>query len=316
MFRHPLLYVWIVLIGAFVGMGLLRSAREVPSIAQSVDTSRPATGAASPATSVDEPKHKQYAAGGNRETSKPDQSKDEDSTKWTDRWIAYVTVALAAVAIAQFAAAGLQAKWTRRAVDVAKRSADIAEKAAEAPTGAVDQAARSVDIAKQALGTERAWLTFDQITPVTATNGRMAGVPFKWALAFKVDWKNLGRSPAVNPQLTLSIIPVAFDAADPPPRLAVDWNQCPVGFPIAPSGRSVYPAPLGIADGVLDSFWKREIAIVVFSSARYGDTFDSNAVHVSEVCLRIAYDGEQNMSDGSVRPNYETRAFGPQTAPT
>ncbi|MBR0690150.1 hypothetical protein JQ594_29870 [Bradyrhizobium manausense] len=177
----------------------------------------------------------------------------------------------------------------------------------------IAEAKKSADAAMLAVGSERAWLSFEKVNTLTSPSGEVDGVPFQSAVGFVVQWKNNGRSPAIKVQIVTGfrVIPARTEKA---PRFDPPWDSARASVPIGPSG-VVMGEARAAADGVLDSIIRRENVFVLYSAVRYFDVFNSEIMRTSETCFRIEYNGEVQTPEGS-HANWNVQGFGPQNTAT
>jgi hypothetical protein len=171
-------------------------------------------------------------------------------------------------------------------------------------------AVRSADAAMLAIGSDRAWMTFDDLSITGATDSSLNGVPFKNAVVFGVRWRNRGRSPALKCEciIDMRIIPATENIAPPfVPHWGADRNTTPIG-PDA-FARS---QPSFVIDAQIDEFHRWNTVVIVYSAIRYRDVFNTTIERFSEMCVKVRYGGQQKVNDGPLIPRYEITAFGPQ----
>jgi hypothetical protein len=184
-------------------------------------------------------------------------------------------------------------------IAVANRSARAAEMAAEA--------------AIEAVGSDRAWMVFDTLPITGATNSILNGVPFENGVIFQVEWRNRGRSPALNSECFVDIR--FIDAADNvAPAFAPSWGAERHSYPIGPNATIKSSSVLAI-DNQINELQNWTTVAIIYSALRYRDTFTA-VDRSSQVCLKVRYGGLEKSNNGSLLPRYEVSAFGPQNTAT
>jgi hypothetical protein len=197
---------------------------------------------------------------GGEQTPKAAQNEDDSSIKWTDVWIVRLTAVLAALAAAQFTAAWLQARWTRKAVEVAKEAADAAR-------GSADVAKRTADIMEQ--NAER-----DLRAYVSLGGPKLADVAAGKQPAAIFNVINSGRTPAQNVQIAIACYASeTFDAAKAlPPAVPPGASNAFIGIGQRMPSRIVLsksPISVDLFNAVKDGRYE----IFVYGTITYDDSF-------------------------------------------
>jgi hypothetical protein len=171
-------------------------------------------------------------------------------------------------------------------------------------------AVRSADAAMLAIGSDRAWMTFDEIAINRAGDSTLDGAPFKNAVLFEIKWRNRGRSPALRCEcfIDMRIIPSTDNI---PPVFVPHWGTDRNASPIGPGAIATSP-PRFVLDAQIDEFHKWNTVVIIYSAIRYRDVFNTTIERFSEACVKVRYGGLQKINDGPLVPRYEPTAFGPQ----
>ena len=164
------------------------------------------------------------------------------------------------LALAQFVAAGLQARWTRKAVEVAKE-------AAEAARGSADVAKRTADIMEQ--NAERDLRAYVSLGGPKLTDVEAGKKP---AAEFNVI--NSGRTPAQNVQIAIACYASEkFDAAMAlPPAVPPGASNAFIGISQRMPSRIVLsksPISVDLFNAVKDGRYE----IFVYGTITYDDSF-------------------------------------------
>ena len=290
--KHTPWLVPLVLFGAVMSVPLLRQPAEMP-VGTSGEHNPANTGENQPKAKVpsasialgrkdDQPK----SAKGGEQAAKSPQNEDDGSVKWTDVWIVRLTAVLAALALAQFTAAGLQARWTRKAVGVAKEAADAAK--------------ASTEIANKS---QRAFLF-----------GKFACVPHIVADQLKEyvvwsQWENTGLTPATDVRSWIDVQTLPTIENRDPLFSIPTKGPAAVAGPRS-TGKSGYKT---IAIEKFIELWGRETEIYVLSRIEYRDILDPTTLHHHEQCVRLELIHEPSTPPPKDHPSYITfNVHGPQ----
>ena len=240
---------------------------------QSAETKRNGTksqqsgtkGTAPSGAAVSQKKDKQNSAGDNRKSTNAKQAKDDDGIKWTDQWITILTAVLAAVALAQFIAAWLQAHWTRAAVKVAKDALTQLERAF-----VVFKTARSGDAYRDPSKAGADDVRDEQFIPIFVELENSGATPTR-QLRAHVSFSEFGPNG----------LPKGFSYLD------TDTGSDPTTFVIGPKATSSM-SPFGINFAALERIRDGKTSGYLWGWVEYDDIFADTLRHRTEICMRIA----------------------------
>lgn len=199
-------------------------------------------------------------------------------------------------------------------IEFLRESAESQSREMQASIAASQQTANA---AMLAIGSERAWFTVERIPVGEASDGKIGERNFAQAVFARVFWKNTGRSPAVDPSLFITSVVIPFSSESVPIFMA-DWESQDAGNspPIGPDSLAT-SGPTPLVDAERDALFERRIAMVVYSSIRYSDVFSPGITRISEVCVRIRYDGSiTDTNTGKISHNWAVQPIGPQNTAT
>jgi hypothetical protein len=177
-------------------------------------------------------------------------------------------------------------------------------------------AQQSATAATQALSANRAWIILDSLAMHQAAGGKIGDADFKLGVMAQANWRNRGRSPAIRAQIfTTGQLGNFLD--ETAPQFIPDWRAMSesTSAPIGPD--QVVSGPLSyMVDADRAAIIERRAAFFVYSMVRYTDIFSPEQERISEICLRVRFNGEIVGKDGVKSMNWETTAIGPQNAAT
>jgi hypothetical protein len=179
---------------------------------------------------------------------------------------------LAAVALAQLIAGGLQALWTGSAVRVAKRAADAADRSAEVAERSLVQLQRALVVPTNFV-----------VTTIVNRQNRIIGY------MVTAHFQNTGNTPAkrftgtANTYVLEGTLPEDFRYPD---RVAADPAHGTVG------PRVIVPYPISIAiQDIVDIQQGRKKGFM-YGWVEYSDIFESTKRRRTEFCVRIEVNGD------------------------
>lgn len=226
--------------------------------------------------------------------SSPDQ-KGSEAPKWTDIWVAVLTVVLAAVAAAQFMAGALQAKWTRKAVFVARDSADAAGLAAKAAEASVLLAEKTSVLQLRPYVTstdlQRHWMHEPEDTNLIHS----------WRIG--VVWENSGQTPATG---VFACLNAEFFSDGLTPE-SVNWSD---SAHFATQARDLGPGQRFVSrlEIPIDKFvraWKGEGTVYYWAWVEY-DGLQPTLRHRTEVCGTVRFTTDPTKIDALTADSFET----------
>jgi hypothetical protein len=164
--------------------------------------------------------------------------------------------------------------------------------------------------AAEAAYSERAWVTPETLDGVGIRHLFVDGVEYDEGLGAIVKWKNTGRSPAIRLEIySLSkILPSEaatpiFDEEVPNPEEV----RGILGPTVIASSQLLH-----ICGEDLSGFREKKVRWYVYSRATYSTIFEPEIRRVSEVCVRVEWNGDIRQSDGSYAPRINFTAIGIQ----
>lgn len=268
------------------------------------DTQEPQTSAAPNPTSITAP---QPVEGGDN-TSPKRPEPDQDQANWLERF--FYEIKITDVLLVAFTA--ILALYTGRLWYATAGLWDAAKEQSRDMKNSIAAARDSADAAMAAVGSERAWISFEKLECSDLGDGIIDNVAVKRGIRFHPQWKNQGRSPAINAQAYtgFKIVDIA-DQSIPP--FCHTWGKDVGSFPFGPN------IPVGVNAVALgdinrDDLINRKTAIIIYSVVRYRDIFKNNIAR--EVCLRVTFGGHIKNSDGTTGVRWEIRPVGPQNNAT
>lgn len=174
-------------------------------------------------------------------------------------------------------------------------------------------AAAAAKAAKDAIGTERAWITARRVDCGTATDATVDGVHYPRAYVFSVAWINSGRSPAVKSDIFT--FHRTLGSSDQCPEFEPNWNSFDSGATIGPN-LEVSGAVRAVVGKDYERFASGVAKVFIYSAVRYFDTFKKTMVRESEACFEVKLDGSLDAGGGRLIPRFSTRAVGAQCKAT
>ena len=176
-------------------------------------------------------------------------------------------------------------------------------------------AQQSAAAAAQALSANRAWMIWDNIPIHQASEGMMGDINFKIGLMAQPAWKNRGRSPALRTQI-VSTSKLGNFSDEIPPQFVPSWAlTAEAGAPVGPDQSASGPyCPM--VDQDRSAIIERRAAWFIYSAVRYRDIFSPEIERISEICVRVRYNGEATDKDGKKSLYWEIVATGPQNTAT
>ena len=192
-----------------------------------------------------------------------------------------------------------QAEETKEQLMIGKQSADAVRDAADA--------------AMAAAGSERAWMSFDEVDFADFKDGYIGKNFVKAGIAVRVRWINKGRSPSIKCCTYICCNLLSIEELVPPLFLH-QWPESQASAPVGPD-LFVRTALIPVGESDRQDIYARKSALIVYAAVRYNEIFRSNIPRVSEVCLRIIFNG-QEVVNGETKPMWDIAAFGPQNTAT
>ncbi len=179
---------------------------------------------------------------------------------------------------------------------------------------AVRAAQISAEAAMTALGSDRAWLSFDGIDFGQMSASILEDGTWGDAISCRIRWRNKGRSPALkaNTFIDYRVIDISDEVTIQ--NFSAIWSEFAQTFCIGPEG-TANTRFRAISSTETGNFFNRKISWIVYSEVSYVDIFNSNILRTSSACIRVIING-QIVEDGVVKPNYEIMAFGSQNTMT
>ncbi|SRR5579883_1261294 len=178
----------------------------------------------------------------------------------------------------------------------------------------ITAAERSADAMALIASANRAWMTYDDLQIVFLPDSVIDGIPEVRGLGFRIMWRNIGRSPALNAEIFIQHHVV--DVADRNvPHFEADFGENRFGAAIGP--RFSPGSPMR-AVGTIghDNIMNRNSAVILYSCIRYTDIYNLATERLSEVCLRITFEGFRLGAPSPQQPNWGIEIVGPQNAIT
>ncbi|WP_125901065.1 hypothetical protein [Methylobacterium indicum] len=160
-------------------------------------------------------------------------------------------------------------------------------------------AAIAAQAAMDAVGAERAWLSFMNINIAPTRNTEIYGKIHEETITFNIAWINSGRSPAIN--VNTSIISSVLDLDAKLPHK--DLEAPSTGGVVGP-GISVLSPEVAIYGNDLALFKQRKKKFVIWSKATYETTYHKGIVRQTECCVEIIFNGMKAKDDGSFEPRF------------
>jgi len=179
---------------------------------------------------------------------------------------------------------------------------------------AVKAAQISAEAAMTALGSDRAWLSFDGIDFGQMSASILEDGTWGDAISCRIKWRNKGRSPALKANTFIDYKVIDISDEENIPKFSASWSEFAQTFCIGPEG-TANTRFRAISSAETENFFSRKIAWIVYSEVSYVDIFNSNILRTSSACIRVIING-QIVEDGVVKPNYEIMAFGSQNTMT
>ena len=181
------------------------------------------------------------------------------------------------------------AKSAREGVRVAWWQVGIGLIGAALLAASLIYSARAAIAAQDVLKAERAWMTWEPVTILPATDGDQN------SLAFQVNWVNSGRSPAMGfqSQLSIDVTPLGGNIPD-----FASLPLIPEGM-IVGHGTKVPSSFLAISSASADAVLRREAKVYIYSRCVYRDIFDKNIVRETEIYGSMVYQAGGTRHDGS-----------------
>jgi hypothetical protein len=200
-----------------------------------------------------------------------------------------------------------QAEKMRQSIREQRRTAFASIVAARA-------AKRSASAARDALKSDRAWITFNMIVMGEARNSSFEGRIFVNGIGIAAQWKNTGRSPA---QYVTTVNKVKLIAPGAPPPIFEVTAEDKI---TQDSGRGVGELVSGFMQFVDDAdsaaFRAQTQLLVFYSRVIYFDLYEPNVAGVSETCLEISYMAGRVSSGGAEQLPIAYRVVGSQNRMT
>ena len=175
-------------------------------------------------------------------------------------------------------------------------------------------AINAIDVARDAIGIERAWVTFFDVVPEThaaLTTGD--GVTHQSGIMMYIRWKNSGRSPAIKCIMygegRLIGIKEEIPTIVPMPNADVSHGL------IIAQNQTSGAIPLTIVGADFDRFINREI-MAVYSKVTYIDVYKPEITRESECCVSVSYRGQILGPNGGRNFTYDIYPRGPQNTAT
>ncbi|BCG77800.1 hypothetical protein [Mesorhizobium sp. 113-3-3] len=165
--------------------------------------------------------------------------------------------------------------------------------------------------AREAIGVERAWLTFSGMRNEFHTDLKMPdGVVHAKAIAFSPKWMNTGRTPALKSEaLSMGNI-IGFE--DPIPEFTPKDNDGEVMAMVIGPGVTVNSFPFYVVGDNLTALLGRHKRVAIYSKVTYADVYQPGITRCSECCISIKYKGQHLAENGEVTEIFDVAATGPQ----
>jgi hypothetical protein len=226
-----------------------------------------------------------------------------------------VLTALATIAIACFTLSLRQS--TDKLWDAGERQLKLLSDTSAAQSrdmqASVTAARDSANAAMTAIGSERAWITFENFETASFGGGTMDGIDVAEGLLISIKWKNSGRSPALMAQIFIDkewmepggVVPIFG------PRSRGEQHNGPVG-----QDKIISSWPLGLNDTETARLRSRDVSLAIYSVAYYRDTFQPDIIRQSEFCGELVLSGERTEGGGIPRPYFTMSPRGEQNTVT
>jgi hypothetical protein len=172
-------------------------------------------------------------------------------------------------------------------------------------------AAEAARLSREAIATDRAWLTVDLLEYMEVKDFTIDGVPVKEGFSFRPRWLNSGRSPAIKAKMFDRHAVIAIDA-DPPTFTAAFENDSSATI-IGPAIKVTGPWR-GIGGDEWDRFRNNVDKIIVYSAAEYFDVFNEGTRHFTDAIIEFRFSGFFVDKDGRKKVRVDTRSIGAQRA--
>jgi hypothetical protein len=163
---------------------------------------------------------------------------------------------------------------------------------------ATKAAADAADAASKTLAAERAWLTWETFHLEHFQNSTIGDTFYQNGFGIICEWKNTGRSPAINIKIHGDVRVVEGDKTSIPIFHA----------DLASSGTAAAHLGVGgvtsISTGILSDqqavdFRSGRVDVIIYSTVSYFDIFHPEVIRVSEACIRLQHGGGVMLRDGS-----------------
>jgi hypothetical protein len=176
----------------------------------------------------------------------------------------------------------------------------------------VEEAKKTTEAAVATVQSERAWVTFSAPRVVQVEESNLDGVWVTDGLGFGVDWRNSGRSPAIE----IRGYAVHRVTEGGPPGQFLPENFPPPEEATAQGPGGVFGTPVRyLNDQETARLRNREVRVFLYSLVLYNDIF-SPVIRRSETCVEIIHHGRIVPPNGVEQDNITYRAWGPQNTAT
>jgi hypothetical protein len=192
-------------------------------------------------------------------------------------------------------------------------AAIYARQAASETMRSARAAADAADAANKTLAAERAWITWDHFILAHHNESRVQGVFYRDTFAFCSDWKNTGRSPAINLRTYNMVRIVDRDSDDEEvPYFIIDEGQRRTTEGSVGVGRSISGFWIPISDEETEKFRNGQCDVILYSMVEYNDVFFPTVPRISEITLRITQPRGTMWKDGKAETPVVARGVGRQ----
>lgn len=171
-------------------------------------------------------------------------------------------------------------------------------------------AVNAAKAAREAIATDRPWMTFDGIE-ISFMKGTHDGETMSNGIGVRLGFRNTGRSPALTVRLAVRHVTVAEDD-ETIPVFAVK------GEPPSDQSQIVGPDVVALSqvaflgDSEAAAFLDGKLRFFVFVRLTYFDTFNPKALRQTDACGEIMRIGEKSGPRGKVTSQYMFAARGEQ----
>lgn len=177
---------------------------------------------------------------------------------------------------------------------------------------ATNAAVKAADAAREALGAERAWLTFRRFEAGTVEGSEIVGVKINKGFLLQLEWTNCGRSPSIR--TNIFVTKKVIGRAETIPVFEASEVPADQGYGICGPSMTVWSPTIFLNDEETANFKSKAVRVIVYSKVTYRDTMSPEVVRSTELCAEILYEGEKAVGDSKPVPNIGFYIIGPQNS--